>query len=68
MDQRNAEPERSIQNQKRTAIYERVPTNELAIESMSMHETPKSQSFTSPWLLTRMFDGFMSKILQNRHK
>ena len=43
-------------------MYDRVPTNELAMESMSMHETPKSHSLISPRLLTRMFDGLTSEI------
>ena len=37
-----------------------MPTKELAMLSISMQETPKSQSLISPWLLTSMFEGFTS--------
>ena len=44
-----------------TDIYDRVPTNELAIESISCPLTPKSHILISPREFTRMFDGFTSE-------
>lgn len=41
-------------------IYDLLPMNELAMESISCPLTPKSHSFTSPRELTRIFDGFIS--------
>lgn len=45
---------------RRTAMYDLVPTKELAMELMSCPLTPKSHSFISPLELTRMLDGFTS--------
>lgn len=47
-----------------TAMYERVPTKELAIELMSWPLTPKSHNFLSPLALTRMLLGFTSAVTQ----
>ena len=44
-----------------TAIYDLVPTNELAMESMSIPDTPKSHSLISPLLFTSMFEGLTSE-------
>ncbi len=41
-------------------MYDLVPTNEFAIESMSWPETPKSQILISPLELTKIFEGFTS--------
>ena len=43
-----------------TDIYDRVPTNEFAIESISCPLTPKSQIFISPLELTSILEGFTS--------
>ena len=43
-----------------TAIYERVPTKELAKELISCPLTPKSHNLISPLEFTRMFDGLTS--------
>ena len=42
-------------------MYDLVPTNELAIESISWPLTPKSQSLISPLELTKILDGFTSR-------
>ena len=42
-------------------MYDLVPTNELAIESISCPLTPKSQSLISPLELTNILDGFTSR-------
>ena len=44
-----------------TDIYDLVPTNEFAMESISWPLTPKSHILISPLELTRMFDGFTSE-------
>jgi hypothetical protein len=44
-------------------MYDRVPMNVLAIESISWPLTPKSHSFISPAELMSMFDGFISEIV-----
>ena len=44
-----------------TDMYDLVPTNELAIESISWPLTPKSQSLISPLELTKILDGFTSR-------
>jgi len=41
-------------------MYDRVPTKELAMESINWPDTPKSQIFISPRELTRILDGFTS--------
>lgn len=41
-------------------MYDRVPTKELAMESMSWPLTPKSHSLISPREFTRMLEGFTS--------
>lgn len=46
---------------KLTDMYERVPTKELAMESMSCPLTPKSHSLISPREFTRMLDGLTSE-------
>lgn len=43
-----------------TDIYDLVPTNEFAIESINCPETPKSHILISPALLTKMLLGFTS--------
>lgn len=44
-------------------MYDLVPTNELAIESINCPLTPKSQILTSPLEFIKIFDGLISKIL-----
>lgn len=48
-------------NEVLTDMYDLVPTNELAIESISCPLTPKSQSRISPLELTSILDGFTSR-------
>ena len=43
-----------------TAMYDLVPTKELAIELINCPLTPKSHSLISPLELTRTFEGFTS--------
>jgi hypothetical protein len=43
-----------------TAMYDLVPTNELAMESINCPLTPKSQILISPREFTRMFEGLTS--------
>lgn len=49
-------------------MYERVPTNELAIESINCPLTPKSQIFISPREFTNIFDGFTSILVKKKFK
>jgi len=52
-----------IEYSKPTAMYDRVPTNELtndALELRSRPLTPKSHSLISPRELTRILDGLIS--------
>lgn len=49
-------------------MYERVPTNELAIESINCPLTPKSQIFISPREFTNIFDGFTSILVKKKIK
>ena len=44
-----------------TAMYDRVPTKVAASEFVSSPLTPKSHSFTWPFVLTSMFEGLMSR-------
>ncbi|KAH9421333.1 hypothetical protein DERP_013783 [Dermatophagoides pteronyssinus] len=48
-------------NSRLNTLNERVPTNELAIESVNCRLTPKSQIFISPREFTNIFDGLTSK-------
>ena len=41
-------------------MYERVPTKELAIESINWPLTPKSQILISPFEFTNILEGFTS--------
>lgn len=45
-----------------TAMYDRVPTKELAMESISCPLTPKSQILISPRELTNILEGLTSEI------
>ena len=45
---------------KLTAMYDLVPTKELAMELMSCPLTPKSHSLISPLELTKILDGLTS--------
>ncbi len=42
-------------------MYDRVPTKELAMESISCPLTPKSQILISAREFTRILDGFTSE-------
>ena len=44
-----------------TDMYERVPTNEFAIESINWPLTPKSHILISPFELTNILEGFTSE-------
>ena len=44
-----------------TDMYDRVPTNDIAIESINWPLTPKSHILISPLVFTRMLDGFTSE-------
>jgi hypothetical protein len=47
-------------------MYDLVPTNELAMESINWPLTPKSQSLISPLELIRMLEGFTSKFMEGK--
>jgi len=59
-ERKKEEKKKKNKNTILTDMYERVPTNELAIESISCLLTPKSHNLISPRELTRMLDGFTS--------
>ena len=44
-----------------TAMYKLVPVKVPATELISSPDTPKSQSFTTPSLVRRMFGGLISR-------
>lgn len=48
-----------------TAMYDLVPTKELAVESINSPLTPKSHSLISPNEFTKIFDGFTSNKTHN---
>lgn len=52
-------------HQQLTAMYDLVPTNELAIELISWPLTPKSHNLISPRELTSTLDGFTSETMYN---